>query len=177
MAEFPPPALASAASSIATLLHSRNETISVAETAAGGLISAALLAQPGASRIFKGGATLYTLESRIAFAGWTKANIEHYTGPNPDLVEGLASHVRGTLGSTYCVGESGTAGPSAPRAANNGKPGYVALAVVSETRSLKRDLDTGLGGDRAGNMVAFATEALKLVEEFINTSEGQGGKI
>lgn len=57
------------------------------------------------------------------------------------------------------------------------RSGYVALAVVSETGSLSRDLDTGLGGDRAGNMVAFATEALKLVEEFIRASEGQGGKI
>lgn len=105
MSEFPPPALAAAASSLATLLRSREETISVAETAAGGLVSAALLAQPGASRIFKGGATLYTLESRIAFAGWTRTNVENYTGPNPELVEGLASHVRVTLGSTYCVGE------------------------------------------------------------------------
>lgn len=105
MSQFPPPALAAAASSLATLLRSRDETISVAETAAGGLVSAALLAQPGASRIFKGGATLYTLESRIAFAGWTRSNVENYTGPNPELVEGLASHVRMTLGSTYCVGE------------------------------------------------------------------------
>lgn len=105
MSEFPTPALAAAASSLATLLRSRDETIAVAETAAGGIISAALLAQPGASRIFKGGATLYTLESRIAFAGWTRTDVENYTGPNPELVEGLASHVRMTLGSTYCVGE------------------------------------------------------------------------
>lgn len=102
---FPPPTLAAAASSLAALLASRNETLSVAETAAGGLICAALLSQPGTSRIFKGGATLYTLESRIAFAGWTRADIEGYAGPNPKLVEGLARHVRGTLGSTYCVGE------------------------------------------------------------------------
>lgn len=61
MAAFPPPTLAATASSLVTLLRSRNETISVAETAAGGLISAALLAQPGASRIFKGGATLVGL--------------------------------------------------------------------------------------------------------------------
>lgn len=53
----------------------------------------------------------------------------------------------------------------------------MALAVVSEKGTLSRDLDTGLGGDRAGNMVAFAVEALKLVEEFIKTSDGQSGKI
>lgn len=57
------------------------------------------------------------------------------------------------------------------------RSGYVALAVVSENSSIARDLDTGLGGDRAQNMVAFATEALKLVVELIKTSEGQGGKI
>lgn len=122
MSEFPPPALREAASKVASLLRDRNETISVAETAAGGLISAALLATPGASKVYRGGATLYTLESRIAFGGWTQANMDNYTGPNPDLVAGLAKHVRGTLASTYAVAESGTAGPTAPRQSANGQP-------------------------------------------------------
>lgn len=122
MAAFPPPALAEAAASVSTLLRARNETISVAETAAGGLISAALLATPGASRVYKGGATLYTLASRLQFGGWTQADLETYSGPNPQLVAGLAGHVRKTLGSTYTVGESGTAGPTASRAAANGQP-------------------------------------------------------
>ena len=107
MAEFPPPALKAAAEEVATLLRDRKETISVAETAAGGLISAALLSTPGASRIYKGGLTLYTLESRVAFVGWTQANIDKYDGPNPQLVVELASHVRQSLKSTYAVGEVG----------------------------------------------------------------------
>lgn len=105
MAEFPPPALKQAAELVVKLLRDRSETISVAETAAGGLVSAALLTIPGASKIYKGGATLYTLESRIAFGGWTRADVQNYNGPNPDLVAGLATHVRETLGSTYTVGE------------------------------------------------------------------------
>lgn len=105
MAEFPPPSLKQAAESVSSLLRSRNETISVAETAAGGLISAALLATPGASRIYKGGATLYTLESRLEFGGWTEEDIKTYSGPNPELVAGLARSVRERLGSTYTVGE------------------------------------------------------------------------
>lgn len=122
MAQFPPPALRDAAQSISTLLRARNETISVAETAAGGLISAALLATPGASRVYKGGATLYTIASRLQFGGWTQANIDNYTGPNPELVAGLAAHVRNSLGSTYTVGESGTAGPTPSRPSANGQP-------------------------------------------------------
>ncbi|KAI7785880.1 competence damage-inducible protein cina [Diaporthe eres] len=176
MSDFPPPALREAASKVASLLRDRNETISVAETAAGGLISAALLATPGASKVYRGGATLYTLESRIAFGGWTQANIDNYSGPNPDLVAGLAKHVRGTLASTYAVAESGTAGPTASRQSANGQPGYVALAVVGESETLTKDLNTGLQ-DRSANMVAFAVEALKLVQELINNGASHTGKI
>jgi len=65
-------------SRIAHLLTSNKQKISVAETAAGGLISAALLTVPGASAYFAGGATLYTLPSRKAFAGWTDTDIQKY---------------------------------------------------------------------------------------------------
>ncbi|KIW75370.1 hypothetical protein AYO21_02262 [Fonsecaea monophora] len=177
-AEFPPPQLRSAAEDVASLLKSRGETICVAETAAGGLISASLLATPGASRIYKGGLTLYTLQSRIAFAGWTQQNIDNYDGPTPELVEDLAKSVRATLQGTYCVGESGTAGPTASGKTPNRQPGYVALAVVGEKGSVNKDLDTGLGSDRQANMVAFAVAALQLVKDFILSSGGdKGGKM
>jgi hypothetical protein len=55
---------------------------------------------------------LYTLESRIAYAGWTEENLKDYKGPTPDLVAGLADHTRKTLGAGYVIGESGTAGPT-----------------------------------------------------------------
>ena len=56
--------------------------------------------------------TLYTLESRVAFAGWTQETIKDYKGPTPKIVSGLADNVRKTLGSTYTICESGTAGPT-----------------------------------------------------------------
>ncbi|KAJ9296277.1 hypothetical protein DTO271G3_5418 [Paecilomyces variotii] len=112
MAEFPPPSLRGIIEEVTGLLKEKKETISVAETAAGGIISASILSTAGASSIYKGGLTLYTLESRVAFGGWTEANITNYTGPTPAIVAGLADHVRGTLKSTYTVSESGTAGPT-----------------------------------------------------------------
>lgn len=45
--------------------------------------------------------------------------------------------------------------------------GYVALAVATESGTYKRELSTGLGGDREGNMIAFAAEALKLLRDVI----------
>ena len=88
-----------------------NDTTILAK-AAGGIISASLLSTPGASGFYKGGLTLYTLESRIAFAGWSHDNIKNYKGPTPEIVAGLAENVRGKLGSTYVICESGTAGPT-----------------------------------------------------------------
>lgn len=55
---FPPDNLRKNATEIVELLKKRGETVAVAETAAGGLISASLLAVPGASKVYKGGLTV-----------------------------------------------------------------------------------------------------------------------
>ncbi|KAL9096486.1 MAG: hypothetical protein Q9165_001483 [Trypethelium subeluteriae] len=184
-ADFPPKEVIEVVAEVARLLKERGETISVAETAAGGIISASLLSTPGASQFYKGGLTvitlpllsaiprftnasrqLYTLESRLAFAGWTPQTISSYAGPTPGIVSGLATHVRSTLQSTYTVSESGTAGPTGGQTRNR-KPGYVALAVAGEAGVATREVETGLGGDRVANMVRFAVEALSLVRDVV----------
>ena len=48
---------------IAALLKQRKETVAVAESAAGGLITAALLAVPGASAYCLGGIVIYTRQA------------------------------------------------------------------------------------------------------------------
>jgi len=164
--EFPPRKVREVVAEVAKLLKERGETVSVAETAAGGIISASILSTPGASGIYKGGLTLYTLESRIAYAGWTQESISNYDGPTPAIVEGLAVNVREKLGSTYTICESGTAGPTGGNAKNR-TPGYVALAVATEKGCHTKELDTGLGGDREGNMIAFATEALAFLRDVL----------
>ncbi|KAF3010797.1 hypothetical protein E8E13_008140 [Curvularia kusanoi] len=169
---FPPQELRSIVKEVATLLKDRKETISVAETAAGGLISSSLLSFPGASTFYKGGLTLYTLESRKAFVGWTDADTQNYKGPTPDIVTKLADNARKALGSTYTVSESGTAGPTGGNTRNR-TPGYVALAVSREGGTVTREAETG-SQDREQNMVRFAVEALTLVRDTIKGE--QGGK-
>ena len=134
MSTFPPPQLKAIASEVATLLKARQETVCVVETvshapfrlpslqlypnanppvqACGGLLSSSLLSLPGASNYYRGGLTLYTLESRITFAGWTQEDVFKYKGPTPDVVAGLAENVRKKLETTWVVAESGTAGPT-----------------------------------------------------------------
>ncbi|KAL2811759.1 hypothetical protein BJX63DRAFT_433109 [Aspergillus granulosus] len=174
MAEFPPPSLQPLAQELVELLKARKQTVSVAETAAGGLISASLLSVPGASAVYKGGLTVYTLESRLAFAGWTQANIENYSGPTTEIVAGMAEHTRRTLGSTYAVSESGTAGPTGGTTRNR-TPGYVALAVAGPAGTQTRESNTQ-SAERAQNMVAFAKEGLELLKEVI-LAGGGGDKL
>lgn len=164
--DFPPSSVRQILTEVIQLLQSRNETISIAETAAGGLISSSILSTPGASKIYKGGLTLYTLPSRTAYAGWTPETIENYRGPTTEIVAGLARHVRTELGSTYTLSESGTAGPTGGNTPNR-TPGYVALAVDCERGTFTRELNTELGGDRVGNMLRFAVEGLMLLRDVI----------
>jgi PncC family amidohydrolase len=167
--DFPPAEIRAILQEVTSLLKSRNETVSVAETAAGGLISSSLLSAPGASSYYKGGLTLYTLPSRIAYAGWTQETINGYSGPTAEIVGGLARHVRGDLASTYTISESGTAGPTGGDTPNR-TPGYVALAVDCDKGTFTRELDTGLGTDRAANMKRFAVEALTLLRDVMTGS-------
>ncbi|KAK3707050.1 hypothetical protein LTR37_012382 [Vermiconidia calcicola] len=164
--EFPPSEIRDILQQVTTLLKQRGETISIAETAAGGLISSSILSTPGASGIYKGGLTLYTLPSRIAYAGWTQQTIEGYKGPTTDIVSGLAKHVRKDLESTYTLSESGTAGPTGGQTPNR-KPGYVALAVDCDRGTFVQELNTGLEGDRVGNMIRFTVEAFTLLRDVV----------
>ncbi|EJD01894.1 competence/damage-inducible CinA family protein [Fomitiporia mediterranea MF3/22] len=162
---FPPAPLRPLLTTIAALLTERKQTVAVAETAAGGLISASLLSIPGASVYYRGGLTLYTLPSRIAYAGWTEESLKGYAGPTPEIVAGLAKNAREKLDATYAIGESGTAGPTGGTTRNR-TPGYVALAIASADGTVTREVETGTA-ERDVNMIKFAEAALKLFLEVV----------
>ena len=69
--------LTSLAASLGALLKDRGQTVAVAESAAGGLISAALVAVPGASAYYLGGSVFYTQASR---RGILHMPVEAYAG-------------------------------------------------------------------------------------------------
>lgn len=127
------------------------------------------MACPGASKIYAGGLTLYTLPSRIAFAGWTEETIKDYKGPTPEIVSGIAKNVVAKLNADYCICESGTAGPTGGTTRNR-TPGYCALAMSdARQETVTREIETG-SSERTDNMVAFATAAIKLAVEVVRSA-------
>src|SRR5688572_2130310 len=112
---------------IGSLLASRKETVAVAESSSGGLASALLLMQPGASAYFRGGTVLYTYEAREQLVGVSREMHVPFGGSTPELVLTLADSLRLRLGSTWAIGEGGAAGPSPSPYGH--EAGYTAIAV------------------------------------------------
>jgi PncC family amidohydrolase len=155
--------LASMAETVAGLLKQRSETVAIAESSTGGLISAALLAVPGASAYFSGGGVIYTQAARKALLG---IDLDAYPGMRPSTEPYallLADTVRDRLGATWGVGETGASGPSGNRYGD--QPGHSCMAVCGpERRALT--LETERSG-REDNMQRFAIEALCLFEDVL----------
>jgi nicotinamide-nucleotide amidase len=149
------------AEKIATLLKARKETISIAESSTGGLVSAALLAQPGASAYYIGGAVNYTRTVLLHLSGMPKGELERIRGATEEFALLAARSVRTRYDTHWGLGEGGAAGPTGNR---YGDPaGHVCLAVTGPIERATT-LKTG-SADRVANMYAFADAALKLLHE------------
>jgi nicotinamide-nucleotide amidase len=157
------------AEQIAALLTDHGETVTVAESTAGGLISAALLWVPGASRYFAGGAVVYTLDSRVALAGVTPESVANYQGTTPEMLLEMAASLRQRLAATWCIAESGLAGPGPGR---TGRPPGRAVIGVSGPVSRSDVIETGID-DREENMVRFTTGALMLLRDALREAPTQ----
>jgi nicotinamide-nucleotide amidase len=148
---------------ISTLLKARNATITVAESSAGGLISAALLSVPGASAYYLGGAVVYTRTARDALLAIPEAALEGLRSSTEAYSQLLASTIRARFNSTWAVAETGATGPAGNRYGD--APGHACLAVSGPADFQKAStLETG-SSDRLRNMYAFAAAALGLLLE------------
>lgn len=148
------------AEGIAVRLKARAETIAVAESSTGGLISAALLAIPGASAYFLGGSVIYTRFARAAFLeipdplpGGMRASTEAYATL-------LARTVRERCKASWGLGETGATGPTGNRYGD--AAGHSCIAIDGPVSQVLT-LETG-SADRIANMRRFARQALEMLE-------------
>ncbi len=156
-------ALLPLAETVAQRLGVRRETIAVAESSTGGLIAAALLAVPGASAYFLGGAVVYTKSARAALLAIGDAKMAGLRPATEAYALLLARRMRERLGAVWGVGETGAAGPSGNR---YGDPaGHSCIAVAGP---VERAITLHTGSpDRLANMEAFASRALELLVEVV----------
>jgi nicotinamide-nucleotide amidase len=93
----------------AHVLKHRRETIAVAESSTGGLIAAALLALPGASAYFLGGAVVYTQAARRALLDLPDLSTVGMRASTQPYALLLAQTARQRFSATWALAESGPA--------------------------------------------------------------------
>lgn len=153
--------LATPAANVAALLKSRGETVAVSESSAGGLISAALLAVPGASAYYLGGGVIYTREARRLLLDIPDEDVRHLVPLSLEYVTRCAGAIRGKLGATWGISEIGTTGPTGSR---YGTPAGVCILAIDGPVVRTRVIENA-GNEREKNMWDYAAAALALLEE------------
>lgn len=155
------PSLAEIAQRVGAALKERKQTVAVVESSAGGLVSAALLAVPGASSYFLGGAVVYSRRAGKALLGLTPDDVAGMRAETEPYALMVAGKVRDMHRASWGISESGAAGPSGSPYGD--APGHVCIAVVGAA-SASKTIATG-NDDRAANMDLFARHLLVLFEE------------
>ncbi len=149
---------------IAERLKARGETVAVAESSTGGLISASLLSVPGASAYFLGGSVVYTLVSRRELIRITAADVEGLEPLSEPMVRKFAERAREQLNATWGVAELGAAGPTGVR---YGHPAGTSVIAVTGPVTLSTTIQTG-SDDREANMWRFTNSALCLLRDVLD---------
>jgi nicotinamide-nucleotide amidase len=151
--------LAGIAEQIAAKLVARKQTIAVAESSTGGLIAAALLAVPGASAYFKGGAVVYTREARRLLMDIPDEAMKGIRSASEPYAKLLAEQMRRRFETDWGLSETGATGPTGNRYGDAAGHGCMAVAGAA-TKGIT--LETA-SSNRAGNMQVFAKTALELL--------------
>ena len=151
------------AEQVAVLLKQRKQTIAVSESSTGGLVSAALLAVPGASAYFLGGAVVYTRKARDVLLDIPLAALAGMRSASEPYAMLAARTVQARFASSWGLAETGATGPSGNRYGDAAGHSCIALAGLAEQAIT---LETG-SADRVANMRAFAAAALELLQRHL----------
>jgi nicotinamide-nucleotide amidase len=155
--------LLSQAERIAASLKERRQTITIAESSTGGLISAALLSVAGASVYFLGGAVVYTVKARRSLLDIQDAAVAGMRGASEPYALLMARTARERFAATWSLSETGATGPTGNRYGD--AAGHTCIAIAGPVERAIT-LETG-SNDRVANMRAFAAAALDLLAQSI----------
>jgi len=150
------------------LLKQRGEYVAIGESAGGGLVSAALIAQPGASAFFIGGTTIYTPHAGRALRDRATLNLSGLTPLTPAFAQELADGYRRQIACDWATSEMGAAGPAA--SPYGPQPG-TAVVAVSGPVCQAHLIETG-SADRVSNMRAFGAAHLQLLIACLRAAGG-----
>jgi nicotinamide-nucleotide amidase len=118
-------------------LELKQETLAVAESCTGGLLSQRITSISGSSRSFLGGAVVYSNELKTDFAGVPPELIAEHGAVSAEVAESLARGIRQRVGSSMGVGITGIAGPGGGTEEKPVGLVYIGVSYGKKTESLE----------------------------------------
>jgi nicotinamide-nucleotide amidase len=140
-------------------LELKQETLAVAESCTGGLLSQRLTSISGSSRSFLGGAVVYSNELKIDFCGVPPRLLETYGAVSADVAEVMARGIRQRAGASMGVGITGIAGPGGGTEEKPVGLVYIAVSYGHKTESI----ECHFRGDRNRIRLWASQQALDLI--------------
>ena len=140
-------------------LELKQETLAVAESCTGGLLSQRITSISGSSRSFLGGAVVYSNELKTDFAGVPAQLIETHGAVSAEVAEAMAQGIRRRVGSTIGVGVTGIAGPGGGTEEKPVGLVYIAISYGNKTESR----ECNFRGDRDRIRLWASQQALDMV--------------
>ena len=148
------------AAEVGEALKARGETVAVAESSSGGLVSAALLSVAGASKYYLGGAVVYTPKARVMLMDIPREALTGMRSASEPYALLLARTARERFGATWGISETGAAGPTGNPYGD--APGHTCIALAGPVE-MATTIETG-SDDRSANMRAFAAAVLEMLK-------------
>jgi len=155
------------AEDVGARLKAAKQTVAVAESSSGGLISAALLSAPGASAYYVAGAMVYTGKARMQLLDLPREAVAGMRSASEPYALLLARTARERHNATWGVSETGAAGPTGN---GYGDPAGHTCIAISGPVEMALTIETG-SSDRWANMQAFAAAALDLLKRGLDSGE------
>jgi nicotinamide-nucleotide amidase len=148
---------------IAEALIARGQSVAVADGATGGLLSAALLAVPGASKFYRGGGVVYTFRARNVLFALPREAYEGMVSASETYALLQARAIRDNFRADWGLAETGASGGGSAHPLGIAS-GRSCAAIAGPGLERTRITETG-HEDRVTNMAAFSKAALALLAE------------
>ena len=149
--------------SVGKLLAAQKQTLALAESCTGGLVTHRLTNVPGSSDYFVAGVIAYAYEAKVAALGVTWDTLNQFGAVSEETARAMARGVREKFSTTIGVAITGIAGPGGGMP---GKPvGLTYIALVSDSAEIvERHVWTG---NRIENKEQSAQAALTLLKRYL----------
>lgn len=154
------------------LLLSENLTLSIAESCTGGLLSKAITDISGVSSVYKGGACVYSNESKINLLGVSSKTLKDYGAVSKKTAEEMAKGVCRLFNTDIGIAITGIAGPGSDDTEKPVGLIYIATNIQGDINVIELK-NTFTSDIRNKNRYDAAIKAFKMLSEKLNSLKGK----